>query len=285
MDATILLSDVFIYRKPIERDASGNYVIDGKTISQDMLLFIAAEKFGIVDSVVVFNAWESNPYIDYRSDDFYNDYVKTSWAFNPPSFGFTKETEFYASALKEGPAKSKDAWKAFASKFFPDVNKSNVNATVVDLPLPAVMQQTWWTHRPEGDESHLLNWYEPISDENLQRVIQAAKDSGIPDADIDDLRKSVQTGGDAYVWLGMYFQKNRGLSKNEAKKAASEALYAHDIDGVKYPVGVFHNPTNRDGRLGWNYVAFSDEHLRVDHVYVWNAEGSHPRVDRGAAVV
>lgn len=68
----------------------------------------------------------------------------------------------------------------------------------------------------------------------------------------------------------MYFQKNRGLSKNEAKKAASEALYAHDIDGVKYPVGAFHNPTNRDGRLGWNYVAFSDEHLRVDHVYVWN---------------
>lgn len=84
------------------------------------------------------------------------------------------------------------------------------------------------------------------------------------------MRKSVQTGGDAYVWLGMYFQKNRGLSKNEAKKVASEALYAHDIDGVKYPVDAFHNPTNRDGRLGWNYVAFSDEHLRVDHVYVWN---------------
>ncbi len=39
---------------------------------------------------------------------------------------------------------------------------------------------------------------------------------------------------------------------------------------MKYPVGAFHNPTNRDGRLGWNYVAFSDEHLRVDHVYVWN---------------
>ncbi len=57
---------------------------------------------------------------------------------------------------------------------------------------------------------------------------------------------------------------------NALRKSIDILEYAHDIDGVKYPVGAFHNPTNRDGRLGWNYVAFSDEHLRVDHVYVWN---------------
>ena len=57
---------------------------------------------------------------------------------------------------------------------------------------------------------------------------------------------------------------------NALRKSIAILEYAHDIDGVKYPVGAFHNPTNRDGRLGWNYVAFSDEHLRVDHVYVWN---------------
>lgn len=57
---------------------------------------------------------------------------------------------------------------------------------------------------------------------------------------------------------------------NASRKSIDILEYAHDIDGVKYPVGALHNPTNRDGRLGWNYVAFSDEHLRVDHVYVWN---------------
>ncbi len=258
----------FFHEKPIERDASGNYIVDGHTITKDLLLYVAANELGMIDTLTVFNAWESKPYIDYRSADYYNEFIKDHWALNP-TFELTGETAFYASERKKGPAKSKEAWQAFASKFFPDVNK---NSKPVDLPLPAVMVQTWWTHRPEGDESHLLNWFEDISEENFQRVAMAAKDAGATEEELDDLGDSVRTGRDAYEWLGRFFERKMKLPKGEAKKAASEALYAHDIDGVKYPIGAFHNPTNKDGRKGWNFVAFSDEHLRVDHVYEYNPE-------------
>ena len=54
-------------------------------------------------------------------------------------------------------------------------------------------------------------------------------------------------------------------------KFASEFFVSADIDGMMYPVDYRHG--NRDGRVsGWNYVAFSDEHLRVDHVYEYNPE-------------
>ena len=33
-----------------------------------------------------------------------------------------------------------------------------------------VYEQTWFTNRAEGDESHLLKWYEPVSKENAERV-------------------------------------------------------------------------------------------------------------------
>ena len=53
-------------------------------------------------------------------------------------------------------------------------------------------------------------------------------------------------------------------------KFASEFLLTADIDGVRYPVD--YRKGVKDGSRGWNYVAFSDEHLRVDHVYEYNPE-------------
>lgn len=264
-DISLHIIKTFSSEEDVKRNTSGDYIIGGRTIPQELLLFVAAQRLSVVNIVEIFNAWVQGLDFsrDYLEDRYYN-FITSLPLFHTPYL--SDETKFYVDELNNGPLKSKDAWKAFASKFFPDPRKEKHKGT-----LPAVMQQTWWTHRPEGDESHLLNWFEDISYENLQRVIQAAIDAGATDRDLFNFNASVRTGGDAYEWLGRFFQK-KGMAKNEAKKAASEALYAHDIDGVKYPVGAFLNPSNQDGRKGWNYVAFSDDFLRVDHVYEYNPE-------------
>ncbi len=260
----------------VVRDANGDYVVtvnytDGNktsTYNQELVLYAAAD-------IVM----ELNPELIFSDDRF----GQIAWYFENGSYEHTKQSilstiedfqkndeegswVFLATELLNGPLKSKKEFETFVKKLTEKTNNPKPN-----LPLPAVMRQTWWTHRPAGDESHLLNWFEDISEENFQSVAMAAKDAGATEAELDDLGDSVRTGGDAYEWLGRFFEK-KGMTKGEAKKAASEALYAHDIDGVKYPVAAFHNPANQDGRKGWNYVAFSDEHLRVDHVYEYNPE-------------
>ena len=261
----------------VVRDANGDYVVtvnytDGNktsTYNQELVLYAAAD-------IVM----ELNPELIFSDDRF----EQIAWYFENGSYEHTKQSilstiedfqkndeegswVFLATELLNGPLKSKKEFETFVKKLTEKTNNPKPN-----LPLPAVMRQTWWTHRPAGNESHLLNWFEDISEENFQRVAMAAKDAGATEAELDDLGDSVRTGGDAYEWLGRFFEKKNGLTRGEAKKAASEALYAHDIDGVKYPVASFHNPANQDGRKGWNYVAFSDEHLRVDHVYEYNPE-------------
>ena len=258
----------------VTRDANGDYIVTNKdtfklapistTYNKDLFLFAAADSVLGVHPVELFgkDSW----IFDYRfSDEFYESAkTKLQNLVDNPVEGKEEQT-FFSAELLNGPFKSKEEWHAFLKKI-----SKRVEIPKPNLSLPAVMEQTWWMHRPAGDESHLLNWFEKISDENLNRVAMAAKDAGATQEEIEVLERSVYTGGGAYEWLGRFFEKKNGLAKGEAKKAASEALYAHDIDGVKYPVGAFHNPRNQDGRKGWNYVAFSDEFLRVDHVYEWN---------------
>ena len=61
----------------------------------------------------------------------------------------------------------------------------------------------------------------------------------------------------------------------------SEFLYRAGIDGVKYPVDSYGGKGVKDGdKAGWNYVAFSDEHIRVDHKWA----GGQLRFSRGQDV-
>ena len=212
---------------------------------------------------------------------------------------------------------------------------------------PAVMEQTWFTNRPEGDVSHLLNWFEAVTPEQLGWIVEGARKSGFSEEEIAFLQREriddddvliedgnrMPSGREMYMRLEVisffrtkkknaaYLRMEERLRRNpfeerpteeetkgetfdavttkdlrrahrdvmgDAGKFASEFLVSADIDGMMYPVDYRHG--NRDGRVsGWNYVAFSDEHLRVDHVYEYNpetddfelkwhtAEGSGPR--------
>ena len=199
-------------------------------------------------------------------------------------------------------------------------------------PRPAVMEQTWFTNRPEGDVSHLLNWFEAVTPEQLGWIVEGARKAGFSEKEIAFLQREriddddvliedgnrMPSGREMYMRLELIALRRQDVSylydkpqiaemmsrynnvtaydlweahgevMGDIGKFASEFLVSADIDGMMYPVDYRHG--NRDGRVsGWNYVAFSDEHLRVDHVYEYNpetddfelkwhtAEGSGPR--------
>ena len=126
-----------------------------------------------------------------------------------------------------------------------------------------IYEQTWFTNREPGDESHLLKWYEPVSEEQKRWIVELMENEGQPEKSeylkdvYSHLRKWEPTGENVYGFL------TRGLG---SQKAASEFLYRAGIDGVKYPVDSFGAKTVKNGdEAGWNYVAFSDENIRVDH--------------------
>lgn len=121
-----------------------------------------------------------------------------------------------------------------------------------------IYEQTFFTDRAPGDESHLLKWYEPVTDKRLLKEInEELPKHGY--ATLDEANQSGEpyTGGEIYHTLA------EALG---SPKAASEWLAAHDIDGVKYPVDSYGGKTLKDGdEAGWNYVSFRDDNIRVDH--------------------
>lgn len=161
------------------------------------------------------------------------------------------------------------------------------------LSLPAVMEQTWFTNRPEGDVSHLISWLDPVTPEQMNWIVEAAEKAGFTEKEIAFLwgrhkkGESTPQGRGVYMRLETIFHSranNKPLESYtgdevqtihdrmvfEYGKLASEFLLTADIDGVRYPVN--YRNGSRHGEQGWNYVAFSDEHLRVDHVYEYNPE-------------
>ena len=136
-------------------------------------------------------------------------------------------------------------------------------------PQRNLYEQTFFTDRAPGDESHLLKWYDAISDANWDRVIAQAEKEGLREklkgawwlrfnGDLEHFITDNGNSGDA-----IYESLSRLLG---SPQAASEFLYRAGIDGVKYPVDSYGGKGVKDGdTAGWNYVAFSDEHIRVDH--------------------
>lgn len=150
---------------------------------------------------------------------------------------------------------------------------------------PAIHAQTWWTHRAEGDESHLLEWDEPVSEENLRRVLDQYDAEGLDDKndamardDVEEMVRGARNGRDLYYAAEtLMAMTDDGFDFDDAfvdddnkdavqhikgkAKEASEFLYRAGIDGMKY----------RD-QGATNYVSFSDENLRVDKRWVWDGE-------------
>ena len=152
---------------------------------------------------------------------------------------------------------------------------------LLDVPVhrPAVMEQTWFTNRPEGDVSHLLSWFEPVTDEQ-RKWVEAAFDKRFADFDgyeywKERIFKPGIIGKDFYKELHDLFLN---ITHSSGMPTTDWVVQGHlvkflldaDIDGTRYPVDYRHG--HMKGELGWNYVAFSDEHLRVDHVYEYNPE-------------
>lgn len=125
----------------------------------------------------------------------------------------------------------------------------------------ALHEQVWWINRPEGDESHLLVWDKPISQENRERWLAAITSLGLDPRELahfsygEDWATHEMTGRQAYDFveaIARYIIENA-----HPKQFASTLLARFDIDGMK---------------VGNIYVAFSDEHLQVVRRWVWDPQ-------------
>ena len=122
-------------------------------------------------------------------------------------------------------------------------------------------EQTFFTNRAPGDESHLLNWYEPVSERQFDWIIDAAQKHHLPFKELEPIFAGFMdgkkyTGQDVYHALAQYLG---------TPKAASEFLARAGIDGVKYPVDSYGKTVKDGDKAGWNYVSFRDDNIRVDH--------------------
>ena len=115
-----------------------------------------------------------------------------------------------------------------------------------------VYEQTWFTDRPEGDESRLLEWDEVISAEILARIEKQSDAEGIGQEVRDALRF-----GNGYEGDNVYDDLRDQVFAGNAK-ATSEFLARAGIDGMKYPAAP----------RGWNYISFRDDNMRIDHHWV-----------------
>lgn len=140
-----------------------------------------------------------------------------------------------------------------------------------------VYEQTFFTNRKPGDESHLLSWYEPVSKGQERHIEKILRDSGL---DIEEKAKGelhktqISKNGKLLLqfdnWSQVTGEDIYGLIKQAlgSPKAASEWLAAHDIDGVKYPVDSYGKKVKDGDSAGWNYVSFRDDNIRVDHKWI-----------------
>ena len=130
-----------------------------------------------------------------------------------------------------------------------------------------IYEQTFFTNRAPGDESHLLKWYEPVPKEQMEWIKSAFEKEkaagnhiwGV--SDVLGTRRKL-TGGEIYKYIAEH-------NGSEGPRIASEFLARAGIDGVKYPVDSFGGKGVKDGdKVGWNYVSFRDDNIRVDHKWV-----------------
>ena len=152
---------------------------------------------------------------------------------------------------------------------------------VGDIPQH-IYEQTFFTDRAPGDESHLLKWYEPVSEEQTEWIFTSMLpghgnefNKAIADyiASWRSKIKAAEKDPNAKKGLAYRAEQERGEDLYRvveealgSPKAASEFLARAGIDGVKYPVDSYGGKGVKDGdKVGWNYVSFRDDNIRVDH--------------------
>lgn len=133
-------------------------------------------------------------------------------------------------------------------------------------------EQTFFTDRAPGDESHLLKWYEDLPKEQVDWIAQEFAKEGFFVASFSKLKGWTILDRTSGKKMSLWDKRESGEAYEAianflgSPQAASEFLARAGIDGVKYPVDSYGGKGVKDGdEAGWNYVAFSDEHIRVDH--------------------
>ena len=160
------------------------------------------------------------------------------------------------------------------------------NEDLDDEARPSILEQVWWDNRPEDDKTHLLPYFDVITGETRKFVNEAiegiASDYALDDDAVsryfgEDWQTRDMTGQEFYDLVTQVIGENLFSLDIDPEQAASQALAYYDIDGIVYPVGVDRVEAGYEGN---NYVAFSDEHLRVVRRWVWNEETKTFELDR-----
>ena len=121
----------------------------------------------------------------------------------------------------------------------------------------SIYEQTFFTDRAPGDESHLLKWYGKVPKKQKAWIKTQAEKEGI------NVSNLLWDGGE--IQGAMLYNYLATPSYLGSPKAASEFLARAGIDGIKYPVDSYGGKTVKDGdKAGWNYVSFRDDNIRVD---------------------
>lgn len=155
--------------------------------------------------------------------------------------------------------------------------EDNRNRISISGPSGNVYEQTFFTNRAPGDESHLLKWYEPVSEEQLGWIMAQAEKEGLVDKFENNKRwlnfkgsfkqyilDNGSAAADVYEQLS-----NSGIAHSDNKyRDTSEFLARAGIDGVKYPVDSYAKSVKDGDKAGWNYVSFRDDNIRVDHKWI-----------------
>ncbi|MBO7236727.1 MAG: hypothetical protein J6V45_01435, partial [Kiritimatiellae bacterium] len=152
------------------------------------------------------------------------------------------------------------------------------NESDIEKARPNLYEQTFFTDRAPGDESHLLKWYEPVSEEQLDWITAQAEKEGLVNK-FENNKRWLNFKGSFKEYIfdngssadAVYEQlSNSGIAHSDNKyRDTSEFLARAGIDGVKYPVDSYGGKGVKDGdTAGWNYVSFRDDNIRVDHKWV-----------------
>ena len=182
-------------------------------------------------------------------------------AFTAANGDKNRARETLVGNAKRARGKSRKEWDAAVEWF-------DENGGRLATAKPHLYEQTWFTDRAPGDESHLLKWYDAISDSNWDRVIAQAEKEGLREklkgawwlrfnGDLEHFITDNGNSGDA-----IYERLSKLLG---GPQSASEFLARAGIDGVKYPVGSYGKAVKDGDEAGWNYVSFRDDNIRVDH--------------------
>ena len=134
-------------------------------------------------------------------------------------------------------------------------------------PQKHIYEQTFFTNRPEGDESHLLKWYSSERPRTLLKTIR----SNLTEEQANTFNKMYNKayrsgpGGSAQAVFNQDIYEMLTDILGSPKEATEFLRDKCDIDGIKYPVNSYSGPIRDGDKEGWNYVSFRDDNIRVDH--------------------